>query len=95
MILFSKPPATRSKVVIVTESKCNTFKIHDNTRDHGMVTRTRKIPDIAVSSFVINMIASDMIIADRYREVTTIAVLYIVLFFLSGLIITVNASIPP
>lgn len=60
-----------------------------------MVTRTRKIPDMAVSSFVINMIASDTIMADRYREVTTIAVLYIVLFFLSGLIITVNASIPP
>jgi len=59
-----------------------------------MVTRTRKIPDMAVLPFVINMSASDTIMADRYREVTTIAVLYIVLFFLRGLIITVKASIP-
>ncbi len=54
-----------------------------------MVTITRKIPDMAVSSFVINMTASDTITADRYSEVTTIAALYIVLFSLSGLMITV------
>jgi len=54
-----------------------------------MVTRTRKIPDMAVSAFVINMTASDTITADRYKEVTTIAVLYIVLFSLSSPMITV------
>ena len=44
---------------------------------------------MAVSPFVINMTASDTITADRYREVTTIAALYIVLFSLSNPMITV------
>jgi len=44
---------------------------------------------MAASSFVINMTANDTITADRYREVTTIAVLYAVLFSLSNPMITV------
>jgi hypothetical protein len=56
-----------------------------------MVTRTRKIPDMAVSSLVINMAPSDAIMAERYRDLTTIAVLYTVLFFLKDLMITAKA----
>ena len=75
------------------ESRWSAPCIHVNRIDHGRVTRTRKIPDIAVSSTVISMMINDAATADRYRDVIITAVVDVLLLLLLRFMINFDSHL--